>query len=317
MDIIITTYFLLNEKERKNCFDTSINMGEKNKVSGMNNLAETIKKNSSLKKKGKKHFAQDAAKHIFSIAEDIPQVLYIPEKYDIIDSNVFAKLHLSNKKIRQIIIPSKIITIKENAFAGLIVTEAVHIPFNVKTIENNAFTLDKKAYIYCENGNGLYIDELREQGMTVITDVPFKSESKDIKMALQELQKSKNATRIPKYCFIEDFNAFKYGPVYEIEEIIIPKGVCVIEGGAFYKVLISKRIIIPSSVTRIGKNAFNLGPKAYVSCDKNSFAYYYCSINKMSVKIKRSSDKSVVHAKEKDSFFITNIFRKIFKKTLD
>lgn len=81
----------------------------------------------------------------------------------------------------------------------------------------------------------------------------------------------------------------------DVEEIIIPKGICVIEDNAFYNLVITKRIVIPSSVTRIGENAFKLGTKAYVSCDKNSFAHYYCCVHK----IRNSADSIWLSLKKK------------------
>lgn len=95
---------------------------------------------------------------------------------------------------------------------------------------------------------------------------------------------NKNVTRIKSNTIPYDVDKT------EINEIILPEGICVLERNALYHVKIKERIVIPSSVTRIGGNAFNLMPEAYVVCDKNSYAYLYCRENgiKNSVDIYRT-----------------------------
>lgn len=219
-------------------------------------------------KRKKKHFAQDTALRLFATADDIPQILVLPDKYEYISSNAFAKLNPEGKEIRQIVISNSVEVIDDNAFAGLVVTEAVHIPKSVRKTGNNAFTLKKGAYIYCE-GNS-YVHFLTHDS-EIIKDVPFKrNRSNTLDEALLELSGSKGITRITSDTL--PFSTVKQ----EIKEFIIPDGICVIDNHALDNVKIKHRVVIPSSVTRIGDYAFDLLPKAYVECDANSYAYIYC-----------------------------------------
>lgn len=238
-----------------------------------------------LKNDKKKHFAQDTAPKYYASADDIPQILILPEKYEHISSNAFIKLNPNNKEIRQIVIADSVEVIDDNAFAGLIVTEAIHIPSSVKKIGYNAFTIKEGAYVYCEENSRAYTHFSWREDVTVIKDVPFKrTVEKKTDKILEELFQTKNITRIKSDTIPYDVDKT------EISEIILPEGICVLDRTALYHVKIKNRIVIPSSVTRIGKYAFNLMPEAYVECDKNSYAYLYCRENgiKNSVDIYRS-----------------------------
>lgn len=227
-----------------------------------------------LKNDKKKHFAQDTALKYYASANDIPQILILPEKYEYISSNAFIKLNPNNKEIRQIVISDSVEVIDENAFAGLIVTEAIHIPNSVKKIGHNAFTIKEGAYVYCEKNSRAYAHFSLREDVTVIKDIPFKrTVEKKTDKILEELFQSKNITRIKP-------DTIPYNvDTTEISEIILPEGICVLDRNALYHVKIRNRIVIPFSVTRIDKYAFNLMPEAYVECKKNSYAYLYCREN--------------------------------------
>lgn len=218
--------------------------------------------------KKKKHFAQDTAPRLFATADDIPQILVLPDKYEYISSNAFSKLNLDGKEIRQIIISESVEVIDDNAFAGLIVTEAIHIPKSVRKTGHNAFTLKEGAYIYCEGNSYIHI---WGHDSELIKDVPFKGTGPNkLGAVLSELAHCKGITRIKSNTL--PFSAIKE----EIEELVIPDGICVIDKHALDNVKVKNRVVIPSSVTKIGDCAFDLLPEAYVECDVNSYAYLYC-----------------------------------------
>ena len=61
-----------------------------------------------------------------------------------------------------------------------------------------------------------------------------------------------------------------------ILDIIVPEGVCELQDHAFAQLRIRRRLALPSTLKRIGENAFILGPDAYVDCEMGSAAYAYC-----------------------------------------
>lgn len=237
-----------------------------------------------LKNNKKKHFAQDTAPKYYSSVDDIPQILILPEKYAHISSNAFIKLNPENKEIRQIIIADTVEEIEDNAFSGLVVTEAIYVPNSVKKIGYDAFTIKNGAYIYCEENSWAYNFFSHRDDVIVIKDVPFRrTVGKKTDEILEELSRSKNVTRIKSDTFPYDVDK------REINEIIVPEGIRVLEKSALYPLKIKNRIFIPSSVTRIGAYAFDLMEGAYVECDKDSYAYFYCRKNGIinSVDLKR------------------------------
>lgn len=250
----------------------------------------------------KKHFAQDTAPRLFSSADEIPQILVLPDKYEHISANAFAKLNLDGKEIRQIIISDSVEVIEDNAFAGLVVTEAVHIPKSVRKTGHNAFTLKEGAYIYCEGNSNIHV---WGHDSELIKDVPFKrTGSNKTSVVLAELSTSNGVTRIKSNTL--PFSAVKE----EVDELYVPNGICVIDRHALDNVKVKNRIIIPSSVTRIGDYAFDLMPNAYVECDENSYAYLYCQENG----IRNSVDISNYYKSKGVCAYCGGRFSGLFKK---
>lgn len=64
-----------------------------------------------------------------------------------------------------------------------------------------------------------------------------------------------------------------------VDRIILPCGLQKVQEEAFGHLTVLDYIVIPDSVTEIGKNAFRLGEKAYVQCNQGSYAYRYCVQN--------------------------------------
>lgn len=230
----------------------------------------TDKKTLIEREKKKKHFAQDSALRWFPTANDIPQILTLPDKYQHICTNAFDKLNLKGKEIRQIIISGAVSEIEENAFSGLIVTEAVFVPCGVK-IGENAFTLKEGAYIYCKESEPIW-EKYYSKNYKIITDVPFRATTDKLDAILQELLENRSVTRIRT-------GTIPYRLSSEVDVIRIPNGICVLDENALSNAKVRKKIVIPESVTQIGQYAFNLMQNAYVECSENSFAYLYCKKN--------------------------------------
>lgn len=250
----------------------------------------------------KKHFAPDTAPRLFASADEIPPILVLPDKYEHISANAFAKLNLDGKEIRQIIISESVEVIEDNAFAGLVVTEAVHIPKSVRKIGHNAFTLKEGAYIYCEGNSYVHI---LGHDSELIKDVPFKrTGSNKTSVVLAELSASNGVTRIKSNTL--PFSAVKE----EVDELYVPNGICVIDKHALDNVKVKNKIIIPSSVTRIGDYAFDLMPNAYVECDEKSYAYLYCKENG----IRNSVDISSYYKSKGVCAYCGGRFSGLFKK---
>lgn len=66
-----------------------------------------------------------------------------------------------------------------------------------------------------------------------------------------------------------------------IKQVIIPKTIQKIEANAFAGLVIEEKIVIPHSVSYIGKNAFMLGSNGMVDCKSGSMAYSYCVQNRL------------------------------------
>lgn len=235
--------------------------------------------------KKKKHFASDTALKYFSSADDIPEILSIPDKYSYVSSNAFSKLDPNNKEMKQIILSDNVLELDDNAFSGLIVTEMVYIPNTVRHIGKNTFTLKEGAFVYCEENSKAH-KYCTTNDINCITDKPFDSyniEWDTLSTLLDMLSNEKNITRIKKF----------RSSSYEVDQVIIPSGVIIIDDLAFNNIKIMKKITVPDSVIQIGKWAFNLDENAYVECLPKSYAYNYCKRNNINNSVDLYRDKGV------------------------
>lgn len=64
-----------------------------------------------------------------------------------------------------------------------------------------------------------------------------------------------------------------------VKQVIIPRTIQKIEANAFAGLVIEEKIVIPHSVSYIGKNAFTLGVNGIVDCEAGSMAYSFCVQN--------------------------------------
>lgn len=224
--------------------------------------------------KKKKYFAQDTAFKFYPTLDSLPQILTVPDKYSYVQPNVFAKLNPNGYRIRQIIIPNTIEKICDNAFDGLIITEMLYIPNSVRSIGNQAFTFDTNAIVFCNENSYAYKYFLREGNVKIVRDIPFEPHGSTASNILAELVHTRNATRLKDHMVPFSLDT-------EVDNITIPDNIIVIEEYALYYAQVRNKIIIPSSVKKIGRAAFNLGQNAYVECELDSYAYLYCKANKI------------------------------------
>lgn len=86
--------------------------------------------------------------------------------------------------------------------------------------------------------------------------------------------------RIPDKYAVIDADAFRcFRPGTMISELILPTSILSIGEGAFSSLTVTGRIVLPKNVRDIGNAAFTLGPRAYLECTENSFAYEYACRN--------------------------------------
>lgn len=245
-------------------------------------IDEKVQKKATKKKK---YFASDTALKYFSSADDIPEILSIPDKYSYVSSNAFSKLNPNNKEIKQIILSDKILELGDNAFSGLIVTEMICIPKTVRYIGKNAFALKFGAFVYCEE-NSKALEYCRANRINYFIDEPFDTDSierNEQSTLLDILSNKKFITRIKKF----------KSTSYEVDQVIIPSTVIIIDNLAFNNIKIMKKITVPDSVIQIGKWAFNLDENAYIECSPKSYAYNYCKRNNINNSVDLYRDKGV------------------------
>lgn len=86
-----------------------------------------------------------------------------------------------------------------------------------------------------------------------------------------------------KYAFVSSYAFEKLGIKDKpIRQIIISDVIQEIADDAFEGFVVTEMVYIPSTVTKIGKNAFKLKEGAFVYCEKFSEAYNYCFVNGIS-----------------------------------
>ena len=129
----------------------------------------------------------------------------------------------------EISIPEGVKCIGDNAFAGCFETQYFILPNSLEKIEENAFS--------CSGVKSITIPE----GITSIEDLTFSSS--DIASIVLPSSLTKIGSMAFKGC--QDLN-----------NIIVPEGVKVIEWSAFENCKNLKSITLPSSITNIGRDAF-------------------------------------------------------------
>ena len=117
--------------------------------------------------------------------------------------------------------------------------------------------------------------------------------------------------RLPKAVILPDGidvvvrDAFWGIPGTTADKIILPRGLKKVQEEAFGHLTVQDYIVIPDSVTEIGKNAFRLGEKAHVQCNQGSDAYRYCVQNHLrnsvDLEYKRKKQEEALWKKRRDA----------------
>lgn len=117
--------------------------------------------------------------------------------------------------------------------------------------------------------------------------------------------------RLPKAVILPDGidvvvrDAFWGIPGTTADKIILPRGLKKVQEEAFGHLTVQDYIVIPDSVTEIGKNAFRLGEKAHVQCNQGSYAYRYCVQNHLrnsvDLEYKRKKQEEALWKKRRDA----------------
>lgn len=93
----------------------------------------------------KKYFTKNIARNTFSTS---PKQILLPEKYNAVGEHAFDYISLS-VHVDSITIPNGYIEIQRYAFHPLKIDHFISIPDSVTEIADNAFTLEKYAYVLC------------------------------------------------------------------------------------------------------------------------------------------------------------------------
>lgn len=182
------------------------------------------------------------------------ETLIIPDSVSVIDDYQFN----GNIGIKNIVLGDNVTTIGKYAFARIYSLENLVVDSNLKYVESNAFDGEIENVYY----NGEISDYAK---------IEFISDNDFIKLAnnCYLLEPSGNIEYMGK----------KYS---EFDVLIIPEGTTKISDGQ-YKNYTMKNVVIPDTVTYIGKNAFescdNLRsvviPNSVTTIDEYAFAYCY------------------------------------------
>ena len=137
----------------------------------------------------------------------------------------------------------KLKTITNSAFAVCYFTGTLKIPSTVTSIGTNAFELSNVTYV--DNGDGNlvpgFIFARNSDGSIDYTNI------------INYASMNTNSVIIPSTVKKISQNAFNYTG---IKSVTFPEGLLTIEDGAFQQCTIGPEIVIPSTVTSIGTNAF-------------------------------------------------------------
>ena len=100
----------------------------------------------------KKYFTKNIARNTFSTS---PKQIVLPEKYNAVGEHAFDYIGLS-VHVDSVTIPNGYIEIQRYAFHPLKIDHYISIPDSVVEIADNAFTLEKYAYVLCSPNSYAY-----------------------------------------------------------------------------------------------------------------------------------------------------------------
>lgn len=133
--------------------------------------ATILKETKSEKEEQQKkvyYFGPKRAKQMYM---ELPAIVRIPVKTDIILSYAFHRV-TSGKivMVDEVIVPERVREIKSNAFSHLRIRKKLSLPKTLKLIGNDAFSLIEDAYVVCEIGTVAY-EYCKERGIRTSADM--------------------------------------------------------------------------------------------------------------------------------------------------
>ncbi len=163
----------------------------------------------------KKYFTKNIARNTFSTS---PKQILLPEKYNAVGEHAFDYIGLS-VHVDSITIPNGYTEIQRYAFHPLKIDHFISIPDSVTEIADNAFTLEKYAYVLCSPNSYAYQYCSKHYLSNSVDGIPEKPEH--IRMTKDD------ANNIDSSTSTDEFLAAG------LRDLIIPKGTTSVEKGAF------------------------------------------------------------------------------------
>ena len=163
----------------------------------------------------KKYFTKNIARNTFSTS---PKQILLPEKYNAVGEHAFDYIGLS-VHVDSITIPNGYIEIQRYAFHPLKIDHFISIPDSVTEIADNAFTLEKYAYVLCSPNSYAYQYCSKHFLSNSVDGIPEKPEH--IRMTKDD------AGNIDSSTSTDEFLAAG------LHDLIIPRGTTSVEKGAF------------------------------------------------------------------------------------
>lgn len=163
----------------------------------------------------KKYFTKNIARNSFSTS---PKQILLPEKYNAVGEHAFDYIGLS-VHVDSITIPNGYVEIQRYAFHPLKIDQFISIPDSVIEIADNAFTLEKYAYVLCSPNSYAYQYCTKNYLANSVDGIPQKP-------VFSRLDKDDSA-QIDTVSSTDELLNTKY------QEVIIPPGTTSVEKGAF------------------------------------------------------------------------------------
>lgn len=186
----------------------------------------------------KKYFTKNIARNTFSTS---PKQIVLPEKYNVVGEHAFDYIGLS-VHVDSVTIPNGYIEIQRYAFHPLKVDHFISIPDSVVEIADNAFTLEKYAYVLCSPNSYAYQYCSKHYLSNSVDGIPEKPEY--IRMTKDD------ASNIDSSASTDEFLAAG------LRDLIIPKGTTSVEKGAFRNRTDFDILLSDNNLKYIKKGAF-------------------------------------------------------------
>lgn len=163
----------------------------------------------------KKYFTKNIARNTFSTS---PKQIVLPEKYNAVGEHAFDYIGLP-VHVDSVTIPNGYIEIQRYAFHPLKIDHFISIPDSVVEIADNAFTLEKYAYVLCSPNSYAYQYCSKHCLSNSVDGIPEKPEH--IRMTKDDASSVDSSTSTDEFL------------AAGLRDLIIPKGTTSVEKGAF------------------------------------------------------------------------------------